>query len=301
MTQNWTCSTLISWLSVSGVGVDADISEAVYVWGLQQFRKHVTSGSKTQHRIQDDSRLPQLLGKNAAAKLKAIRRYLFEGATQGIGKDYLESAFEAWADNELATEPYVVIANSLGQEFDYDTIIERVGGSHFCYQYVNPTQDGNPVYSAGKVAILISEEGFPSFKHWSGTYLKRHGNDVYKFDETAIQPQHTGYVFCQGTRMFLWGWGEQTLRLAIMQFPTKFRRRDVYELHGIVVSTRSDPQSPFASRFVMVHDENLVLKARYDPGRKKKISGTTTKSGQEYFDIELQKHGGLAQYLKIEP
>lgn len=100
-------------------------------------------------------------------------------------------------------------------------------------------------YVMGRIVVQDDGTGNPKFGHWSHDY-----------DWSSPTPEHEGFLFRFGERLFFWGWRRGVLRLAIT--PT-MDKKSTGEMHGLLVSVRNEHRDPFAARFILVPVENEKL------------------------------------------
>lgn len=153
---------------------------------------------------------------------------------------------------EQRVSPYEEISVYLGQTVSAEDVLKQYRGNYRYYRITAPKGD-DTVYASGSIRIYADPDGKPSFAHRSSSHLKN----------SATDPQHMGYVFVHGERLFLAGAGDGTLTMWICETFRSSPETDV--LHGVSVSSRSIPRDPFAARFILVHNKNSVWQEQLDP------------------------------------
>lgn len=139
-------------------------------------------------------------------------------------------------------------------------------------------------YVMGRIVVDDDGTGNPKFGHWSHDY-----------DWDNPIPEHSGYLFRFGERLFFWGWRKGVLRLAIALTMDK---KSTGEMHGLLVSVRNEHRDPFAARFILVPVENETLIKRLSSKKEEPENNLGAKTEGESAFHAISK-GDNAFYMLI--
>ena len=182
----------------------------------------------------------------------------------------IQDLFMNLMSNRLDAYFYYKIADLINQDSDdLKKFIKKYCGCYTYFRYFDENGDSaysnstfNAKYVSGNIRIYAAG-GIPVFSHWSHNYDQE-------------DPEHEGIIFLAGSRIFMLGYRNKILRLAIAEIPENPEREPI---HGAILSITTKYKIPFAARFVMILDTNVELMELLQPG----CNGTPGDSGKNYF------------------
>lgn len=166
----------------------------------------------------------------------------------------------------LTAYSYQQIAQIIAQEdSDAERILRDFAGH---YRYFRFFEDGvmhDWVFTGGTINIF-SMKGVPMFSHRSNNA------------PDDVMEEHRGFVYLCDNNLFMLGYRERALRLAIAHIGTE---RDRY--WGVVNSVKLDLRYPFGARFLMVHSRLTGLIDRLSSSDGQKLFEEMSKKDQAFY------------------
>lgn len=150
-----------------------------------------------------------------------------------------------------STSIYRGTAALINQKPEEKRPLAALNGKYRYYRYDTPTSYSQIALRPGSFEIFTEKSSRdPTFHHRSHNWHEEH-------------PEHSGFVFQTGGRIFLLGRGRSMLRLAICRERPDM---DGVVLDGLILSLRSSDRIAFAARFIMLREEaaNSKLLAALD-------------------------------------
>lgn len=164
-----------------------------------------------------------------------------------------------WAMNAgVSDRVYQGMATYIQQASDVrETITADYEGQYSYFRYHGPNATK---FGEGFVQIYRDRNGDPSFNHWSANY-PRYETPPDGSCGAQRRPEHRGYVFIGGNRLYLLGRRRLVIRLATLVIPED-RATEPYV--GMLLSVRDEGsvRMPFAARTILVPHANVAVLER---------------------------------------
>lgn len=171
---------------------------------------------------------------------------------------------------------YSSITQRILQTVDDTEHFSKLLGEYTYFRY--RSHGGAVQYHSGRLRMLYASGGIPAFQHWP--------------DSNNVEPLNSGFVFICASTVFMLGFREKGMRLAIAKIAGEGR------LHGLVVSEHPIGRTPFAARFVLVpnSDERTIRRFADETTRNETRNGRPVTNGEAAFANEL---GGGTAFISL--